>query len=134
MTIENAFVTPTATAKSSKLKRNLAYWVPTALLAFVMGSGGVVDAFQLANSVEIVNHLGYPAYFCSALGVAKLLGTAALLIPGSRTLREWAYAGFTFDVLAAAVSVAVVDHTSSPFFVIALALIYFSRREWLKRA
>jgi hypothetical protein len=120
-------------ANRSNLKRNLAYWIPTGLLAFGMGMGGVFDALQLGGAVEMVGHLGYPAYFCTWLGIAKLLGVAAILIPGSRTLREWAYAGFTFDLLAAAISVASVDHTSSPAYAIGLALIYFSRRGWLQR-
>jgi hypothetical protein len=120
-------------SKPSNLKRNLAYWVPTVLLALGMGMGGVCDALNLGGAVEMVEHLGYPAYFCTWLGIAKLLGVAAILIPGSRTLREWAYAGFTFDILAAAVSVYTVDHESSPAYLFGLALIYFSRRGWLQR-
>lgn len=46
-------------------------------------------------------HLGYPIYFVKILGVAKLLGAAALLYPGLRRLKEWAFAGFTFDLLGA---------------------------------
>ncbi|HEX5658442.1 MAG TPA: DoxX family protein [Polyangiales bacterium] len=130
MSIQN---TADLTANRSNLKRNLGYWIPTVLLAFGMGMGGVFDALQTPEAVESVGHLGYPAYFCMWLGIAKLLGVAAILIPGSRTLREWAYAGFTFDILAAIVSVASVDHTSSPAYAFALALIYFSRRGWLRR-
>ncbi len=118
----------------SNLKRNLAYWVPTGLLAFLIGMGSVLDALQLGGAVDAVRHLGYPAYFCTWLGITKLLGVAAIVIPGSRTLREWAYAGFTFDMLAAAVSVASVDHTSSPAYALGLALIYLSRGGWLQRA
>ncbi|MET0285427.1 MAG: DoxX family protein [Polyangiales bacterium] len=123
-----------ATTKHSNLKRNLAYWLPTILLALGMTMGGVCDALNLGGAVEMVGHLGYPAYFCTWLGIAKLLGVAAILIPGSRTLREWAYAGFTFDILAAAVSVYTVDRIASPVYLFALALIYFSRRAWLQRA
>jgi hypothetical protein len=55
--------------------------------------------------VEGFHHLGYPDYFRALLGIAKLLGVAAILGAGARrTLREWAYAGFTFDLLAASVS------------------------------
>jgi hypothetical protein len=131
MTVQNTLALP---ANRSNLKRNLAYWIPTGLLAFLMGMGGVFDALQLGGAVEVVGHLGYPAYFCTWLGIAKLLGVAALLIPVSRALREWAYAGFTFDILAAAISVASVDHTSSPAYAVGLALIYFSRRGWLQRS
>src|SRR5260370_259391 len=49
----------------------------------------------------IVRPLGYPDYFRSLLGVAKVLGALALLLPRPSILREWAYAGFTFDLLGA---------------------------------
>lgn len=45
--------------------------------------------------------LGYPPYFMKILGVAKLLGIAAILTGISPTLKEWAYAGFTLDVCGA---------------------------------
>jgi hypothetical protein len=54
--------------------------------------------------VETFGHLGYPTYFARLLGLAKLLGVAALLAPRAGILREWAYAGFTFVLVAAALS------------------------------
>jgi hypothetical protein len=55
--------------------------------------------------VTIFRHLGYPDYFRQLLGVAKLLGVAALVAPmPNPTLREWAYAGFAFTCIGAAVS------------------------------
>jgi hypothetical protein len=38
------------------------------------------------------------------LGVAKVLGAAAIVLGFSRGLKEWAYAGYTFDTLGAFVS------------------------------
>ncbi|MGA9586410.1 MAG: hypothetical protein WBQ95_13845 [Terracidiphilus sp.] len=35
------------------------------------------------------------------LGVGKLLAIAAILTPQTRLLREWAYAGRTFDLMGA---------------------------------
>ncbi len=62
----------------------------------------------LAGPAEVVasfRHLGYPDYFRHLLGIAKLLGVAALLVPPpSPVLREWAYAGFAFTCIAAAAS------------------------------
>jgi hypothetical protein len=53
-------------------------------------------------AVEIVNtRLGYPNYFLPFIGVAKLLGIVALLVPGFPTIKEWAYAGFVFDIVGA---------------------------------
>ena len=55
-----------------------------------------------------MNHLGYPAYFASLLGAWKLLGAIVLTVPGLPRLKEWAYAGFVFDLTAAAFSHAAV--------------------------
>lgn len=52
--------------------------------------------------------LGYPEYLMTILGVAKISGVIALLIPGLPLLKEWAYAGFTFDILGASASHAFV--------------------------
>jgi hypothetical protein len=51
-----------------------------------------------------ITGLGYPVYFMKILAVAKLLGIAAILYGGVPVLKEWAYAGFTFDTLGAAAS------------------------------
>jgi hypothetical protein len=54
--------------------------------------------------VEALVGLGYPVYVLTILGTAKLLGVAALLSPGRPLLKEWAYAGFTFNLIAATAS------------------------------
>jgi uncharacterized membrane protein YphA (DoxX/SURF4 family) len=51
--------------------------------------------------------LGYPLYFIMILGVWKVLGTIALLVPGFPRLKEWAYAGIFFNMTGAAISHAV---------------------------
>jgi len=58
---------------------------------------------------ESIAALGYPEYLMTILGTAKLLGVVALLIPGLPLLKEWAYAGFTFDLLGASASHAFVE-------------------------
>lgn len=49
--------------------------------------------------VESMTALGYPVYFMTIIGLAKLLGVVALLVPGQPLLKEWAYAGFTFNLM-----------------------------------
>ena len=49
-------------------------------------------------------HLGYPNYFATILGIWKLLGAIAIVIPRFPRLKEWAYAGFFFDLTGAAAS------------------------------
>lgn len=58
---------------------------------------------------EAIAALGYPSYLMTILGVAKLLGVIALLTPGLPLLKEWAYAGFAFDMLGASASHAFVS-------------------------
>jgi hypothetical protein len=53
------------------------------------------------QAISIFGHLGYPAYLLPFLGTAKLLGVGAVLVPGFRRLKEWAYAGLVFDLFGA---------------------------------
>jgi hypothetical protein len=88
----------------SSLGRTIAYWVTTMLIVFVFGSGGVVDLMQPPMAVEGVTQLGYPVYICMILGVWKVLGAIALVLPATPRLKEWAYAGMVFDLTGAAAS------------------------------
>jgi hypothetical protein len=56
------------------------------------------------KGAEFAKHLGYPLYLFTFLAVAKILGIIAILVPGNRRLKEWAYAGFTFDLIGAVYS------------------------------
>jgi len=82
-------------------KRNkIIYWIATVWLSLGMLSTGAVQLFQLKGdgpgSLNSMTHLGYPAYFVTLLGIAKILGVIALLISKFPLLKEWAYAGFFF--------------------------------------
>jgi uncharacterized membrane protein YphA (DoxX/SURF4 family) len=85
-------------------KRTIAYWVATALTAFVFLSGGVVDVGQFDFAAEGIKKLGYPLYFMTILGVWKILGGIVVLLPRLPLLKEWAYAGMTFNLTGAAAS------------------------------
>ena len=61
---------------------------------------------------ESIAALGYPEYLMTILGVAKVLGVVVLLLPRLRLLKEWAYAGFTFDLLGASASHAFAKHST----------------------
>ena len=93
--------------KNEKIK-NIAYWSTTILGPASFVIGGVLHLMQTEQVVSTMNHLGYPAYFASLLGMWKLLGAIAIVLPGLPRLKEWAYAGFFFDLTAAAVSRAAV--------------------------
>lgn len=78
-----------------------------------------------------MQQLGYPMYLGTILGVAKLLGAAALLLPVGRTLKEWAYAGFTIDILGAAASWAFVGGEAMAFIIAGLFLLVLLASYWL---
>jgi uncharacterized membrane protein YphA (DoxX/SURF4 family) len=88
--------------------KNIAYWITTVFGPASFVIGGVLNLTQADQVISAMNHLGYPAYFAPMLGIWKLLGAIALVIPRFPRLKEWAYAGFFFDLTAAAVSHAAV--------------------------
>ncbi|MFI0430821.1 DoxX family protein [Mariniflexile sp. HMF6888] len=86
-------------------KRNkIIYWIVTGFLSIGMLAGGVQQMLQIGGYNEIIKQLGYPQYLLSILGVWKILGVIAILIPKSPLLKEWAYAGFFFVMSGASIS------------------------------
>jgi uncharacterized membrane protein YphA (DoxX/SURF4 family) len=82
----------------------IGYWICTGLIAFVMLSGGAMQVARLQENINGFARLGYPVYFMVMLGVWKLLGGVAILVPRFPRLKEWAYAGIFIDLSSAAVS------------------------------
>ena len=88
-----------------KTKRNkIIYWIFTIWLALGMLSTGIVQLLKMEEEVENMARLGYPIYLLTILGVWKILGTIAALIPKFPLLKEWAYAGFFFAMSGATIS------------------------------
>jgi uncharacterized membrane protein YphA (DoxX/SURF4 family) len=78
-------------------KRNkIIYWITTLWLALGMLSTGIVQLMQMKEEADMFTHLGYPMYLLPILGVWKILGVVAILVPKFPLLKEWAYAGFFF--------------------------------------
>lgn len=84
--------------------RTTAYWLTTILgpASFLMG--GYLGVTRDPQMLATLHHLGYPDYFAIILGTWKILGALAVLAPGLPRLKEWAYAGFFFELTAAAAS------------------------------
>ena len=90
-------------------KRNkIIYWIATGWLALGMVSTGTVQLLKTKEEVDLMTVLGYPVYFLTILGIWKILGTVAVLIPKFPLIKEWAYAGFFF-----AMSGAIFSHLAS---------------------
>jgi hypothetical protein len=120
---------------TSKTK-SIVYWTMTGLVAFFIGGGGMAQVAQyLAKPHGVVPILDYPMYFFAILGVWKVLGAIAILVPRFPRLKEWAYAGIFFDLTGAAVSCAAVGgYGAYGFHVIApLILTGFTVASWALR-
>ncbi len=106
------------------MSRNTGYWIATALFCAMLGGGGLAYLVRAEYMVENITRLGYPAYFLTILGTAKLLGVLALAAPGRPLLKEWAYAGFAFDLIGATASHALagdpMGEVVRPLFPLAL--------------
>jgi DoxX-like family len=117
----------TANSAASARNRAVAYWVTTVIIAAELAVGGAWDILRTDYAREIVEQqLGYPEYFLVIMGVWKVPGAVALLVPRRPRLKEWAYAGAVFTYTGAAAShLAVGDGASAVgplgFAVIALA-------------
>jgi len=90
-----------------KKRNKIIYWIATIWLALGMLSTGIVQLLKMQEEVDLFARLGYPAYFLTILGIWKILGVAALLVPKFPVLKEWAYAGFFF-----AMSGAIISHVT----------------------
>lgn len=92
-----------------------------------MVSTGIVQLSRMKEEAEVFTQLGYPIYLLSILGVWKLLGAAAVLMPGLRLVKEWAYAGFFFVMSGAIISHLAVGHpltdTLSPLLLLVLTMV-----------
>src|ERR1700741_2023940 len=78
-------------------KRNkIIYWIATTWLSLGMSVSGVLQIIKFKDEVDFTIRLGYPVYFLTIIGVWKVLGVIAILLPKFQLVKEWAYAGFFF--------------------------------------
>lgn len=107
--------------------KQVVYWIATLWLALGMLSTGLVQLFQEQVTLEQMTAMGYPVYFLTILGVGKILGVIAILIPKFPLLKEWAYAGFMYIVAGAAYTyIALGNYGDLYHLALLLALIIVS--------
>jgi hypothetical protein len=113
-------------------KDKIIYWSATIFIVLFEGFMPLATLlFAKQYATAGTQPLGYPDYFAYALIICKVLGCIAISAPNiSSKLREWAYAGFTFNLLFATLSHAVVDQNIGfilmPLVILAiLAVSYF---------
>jgi len=77
------------------------YWICTILIVGLMVFSAVSSFLPNPQGDAIAKSLGLPMYIFKFLAVAKILGAIAILVPGYPRLKEWAYAGYFFDIAGA---------------------------------
>ena len=119
-------------------RNKLIYWISTLWLALGMLSTGLVQLLKMkaegaASGAEGITHLGYPIYFLTILGIWKMLGVVAVLVPKFPLVKEWAYAGFFFAMSGAIFShIAVGDPLKEVFP--SLLLLILTMVSWYFRS
>ena len=86
------------------MKRKIAYWGATGIIAAWALFAAFTYLTNAPQSIENFRHVGYPQQLRILLGIAKAAGAITLVVPRLPTLKEWAYAGFTFTWIAAIVA------------------------------
>lgn len=116
-------------------KTNIYFWVITGLFSAFMLFSAIPDILVSSDAVKFITGLGYPKYIIPFLGVAKLLGVIAILIPGFPTIKEWAYAGLFFDLAGATYSALAVGGFQPQILVmiLPLAFLFLSHYLWKKK-
>jgi uncharacterized membrane protein YphA (DoxX/SURF4 family) len=106
-----------------KKRDKIIYWVATIWLSLGMVSTGIVQIIQMEEEVQKMNTLGYPTYFLTIIGVWKVLGVIAVLVPKFPLVKEWAYAGFFFLMSGAIFTHLAVADEAVEYFGPALLLV-----------
>ncbi|MCY9692243.1 DoxX family protein [Paenibacillus alginolyticus] len=108
------------------------YWISTILAAGLLFIGGILFIMQGEHQIEEMKHLGYPVYILTLLGIGRILGSVAIVIPRFPRLKEWAYAGFVIDLIAASASHAYSGDSlvqiASPLIFLLLIIVSWALR------
>lgn len=116
----------------------IAYWVTTGALVVELAWGGVWDILRVPDVRNLTERLGYPDYFLVILGIWKVLGAVALMVPRFPRLKEWAYAGAFFDLTGAffsqwATGLISVGTTAYPMLMVGVVVASWALRPASRR-
>jgi uncharacterized membrane protein YphA (DoxX/SURF4 family) len=113
------------------MRNKIIYWISTLWLGLGMISTATVQLLKLRGDgtsvppggIESIHQLGYPAYFLTLIGIWKIVGVVAILIPKFPLVKEWAYAGFFFAMTGAIFSHIAVGDSFKEIFPSSLLVI-----------
>jgi hypothetical protein len=104
-------------------KTNIFYWVFTGLFSAMMLGSAIPDVMSSPIAVQGMHvELGYNVYFIPFIGVVKVLGVLAILLPISARIKEWAYAGLVFDLIGATFSIIAIGKPDWMFMILPMFL------------
>ena len=109
-------------------KTKIFFWIITGLFSAFMLQIAIPEILLSNDGVMYVTMLGFPKYITPFLGVAKLLGIVAILIPGFPRIKEWAYAGLFFDLIGLTYSGIAHDGLQPPmlFMILPISFLFLS--------
>ena len=113
----------------------ITYWVVTSLFCLANFASGIAELMPPSEqAMAMIALLGYPLYFYTILGTAKILGSIAVIQTKYKTLKEWAYAGFAIDYISASWSFYFIKGGAFAiiFPFIFLAFLFWSYFLWKK--
>lgn len=116
-------------------KLNLYYWIVTGLFVAYMVLTSIGHLLSTPDAIAFMGQLGYPAYILPFIGMAKIAGCIAIIIPGYPRIKEWAYAGLFYDLAGATFSIIAkfgVDPTIV-FMILPIVFLFLSYYLSLKR-
>lgn len=108
------------------------YWICTiVIVGFMLFSALGTFFIHNAEGAEVLHKIQMPEYIMKFLAVCKILGAIAILVPGYPRLKEWAYAGYFFDLLGATYCFIAVGYPAAnwaPMFIFIAILLgsYFT--------
>lgn len=82
----------------------ITYWILLVLFSLFMLFSGISELMMTEDGNKLLIDLGYPLYLNYIIGVAKVLGVIAIVQPRWKTIKEWAYSGFSIDLIGASAS------------------------------
>ncbi len=105
------------------MKKQLLFWIPTALLLFFMVGSGIYYFVDTPAAALAFTQLGYPTYTLYFNAIAKILGGIAIVAPVPKVLKEWAYAGYLF-ILLLALQAVIMTMPGIPYPMLAFVAIW----------
>lgn len=111
---------------SNKLT-SIVYWVLLIILSTSLLFSAVPSVLKLPYAVEhFTKVLGYPEYFLFFIGIAKIIGLIALFIPGYPRIKEWVFAGLSYDLIGAFYSSLSIGYSLAQAIPIILNLVFLA--------